>query len=65
MRYYAGFGCEQSLAYCGHEWSQDVDVVAWRNNYDNRNLKISEVLLIFQIAVNRQDDIKLRCRKLQ
>ncbi len=48
-----------------HKRSEHVDIVAWRNNYDNGDRKTGEVLLILEVTVNGEEHVESRCRKLQ
>jgi hypothetical protein len=42
-----------------HQWPKHGDVVAHNVNDDHRELNSREVLLIFEIAVNREKNVKL------
>jgi hypothetical protein len=61
MRYYTDLCLRDRLADCGHQRSENCDVVTRRVNEDNSESEAAEVLLILQFAINGEKDVELLC----
>ncbi|OFZ86003.1 MAG: hypothetical protein A2W21_10260 [Betaproteobacteria bacterium RBG_16_66_20] len=65
MRHDACFGLGQRFEDLGHQRSKYLDIVAWGVNDDDSDNETGEILLILQITIDGQQNVKPRCRKLQ
>src|SRR3989304_8426 len=48
-----------------HQRPEQVDIVALRMNEDDSDGNTSEILLVLQIAIDREQEVKFLCRKPQ
>jgi hypothetical protein len=48
-----------------HQWSKNDDIVARGMNHDDSECKASEVLVIFEVPINREQKVKPPCCQLQ
>src|SRR5713101_850979 len=65
MRHHSRLGFGDSGEHRSHQRPKHGDVVARSVNDDYRERKTSKVLLIFEVAVNREEKVKLLRRQLQ
>lgn len=53
------FDPRQKVAHARHQWPEHVDVVAVRDEDDDGNREFGRVLLVFHVAVDRQQHVEL------
>ena len=61
----SGLDLCEGLKHRRHQWSQDDHVIARDMNNDDRYRKITKVLLMFEVGINRDKNIKLARGQLQ
>jgi len=65
MRHHSRLGRGDSGEHRRHQVPKHRDVVAWSVNDNYCQRKACKVLLIFEVAVNREEKVKLLRRQLQ
>jgi hypothetical protein len=63
VRYCASLCVRQRLTDRLHQGSKHCDVIAGSIDDDYGDRDVREVLLVFQSAIDRKEDIELRCRQ--
>jgi len=53
MRHFSRLACGDGGDRRPHQWAEHRNVVAWRVNDDHRERNAGEILLIFEIAIDR------------
>src|SRR2546422_6830887 len=65
MRHHSRLGLGDSGEHRRHQRPKDRHVVAWSVNDNYCQRKACKILLIFEVAVNREEKVKLLRRQLQ